>query len=186
MNDKDVDGNPGGLCPERLTAEYDSDELLEDILQFHHQEENFSVIQSYPRNVAGSLRKKDTRRKEARERRKTRKNKEKRNPMNKISKVQDEKTIEIEESLDRLFRETGLEKLPFSVEELAGDFDPSKIDRLVHLVADQEQNKKKGAENGNEAQQSEAPKLDKESLKNSLEKIRKSVHERGQPLSEEE
>jgi len=189
MNDEDVDGNPGGLSPERLKTEpdgYDSDELLEDIPQFHHQEENFQVIQSFPRNVEGSLRKKDTRRKEARERRKIRKDKEKRDLMTKITKVQEEKTAEIEESLDLLFEETGLEKLPFSIEELAGDFDPSKMDKFVQLVADQEINKKKEAENNNKAQQRGVPKVYKESLKNALEKIKKSVDERNQPLPEEE
>jgi len=184
-----VYGNPGGLSPERLKAEpeeYDSDALLDDIPMFHHQEENFSVIQTYPRHIEGSLRKKDTRRKEARERRKIRKDKEKRDLMTKITKVQEEKTAEIEESLDLLFEETGLEKLPFSIEELAGDFDPSKMDKFVQLVADQEINKKKEAENNNKAQQRGVPKVYKESLKNALEKIKKSVDERNQPLPEEE
>lgn len=61
------------------------------------------MIYSYPQNVAGSLRKKDTRRKEAIERRKTRTNKKKRNLMNKIAKVQDKKTMEMEESLGFFF-----------------------------------------------------------------------------------
>ncbi|KAK9512818.1 hypothetical protein O3M35_001151 [Rhynocoris fuscipes] len=122
---------------------YDGDDLSEDEKILEEQEdfelnykdklfyEDNTTIKRYPRNIEGSLRRKDDTRKKKREEIKERKREEKEKKKLDIKKKQKEKLNEIKEKLQKLKEITGNAELGFKDEEIMEDFDPEMHDKRM-------------------------------------------------------
>ncbi|KAF5901844.1 protein KRI1, partial [Clarias magur] len=91
----------------------------------------FSLVKTYPRNIATSVRSKDDRRKNKREEVKERKQKEKEQKQQQLKELKNLKRAEIMDKLKKLQELTGNKELAFSEVDLEGDFDPQHHDQLM-------------------------------------------------------
>jgi len=105
--------------------------------KFHHESENGFDIQSHPRKVEGSLRKKKNKRRNERENRKKREKEKKEKATQEVKKKKKEYTKQIQAIAKNLQKETGV-KLPRDYLELEMEWDPSNWNAVTDLLQDAE------------------------------------------------
>ncbi|KAJ1733373.1 Ribosome biogenesis protein Kri1 [Coemansia biformis] len=115
-----------------VDMEEDAEELTraEDFETTHNLrvgEDGNVQIKRYPRDVEGSMRRKDDRRKLARERAKERKEEMKRQKTEELKRLKNQKKREILEKLKEIQNITGNTTVGFDALDLDGDFDPKKF-----------------------------------------------------------
>ncbi|KAJ1951357.1 Ribosome biogenesis protein Kri1 [Linderina macrospora] len=101
---------------------------FESKYNFRFEEPGADQITSYPRNIEGSMRRKDDRRKLARERAKERKEEVKRQKAEELKQLKNRKRKEIIDKLKEIQGITGNKHVGVDNLDLDGDFDPSKFD----------------------------------------------------------
>ncbi|ORX74713.1 hypothetical protein DL89DRAFT_264521 [Linderina pennispora] len=101
---------------------------FESKYNFRFEEPGADQIISYPRNIEGSMRRKDDRRKLARERTKERKDEVKRQKAEELKQIKNRKRKEILDKLKEIQGITGNKHVGVDKLDLDGDFDPSKFD----------------------------------------------------------
>ncbi|KAL1131436.1 hypothetical protein AAG570_011053 [Ranatra chinensis] len=111
---------------------------FEEKYNFRFENQDVSDVKRYPRQVEGSLRRKDDRRKRKRIEIRERKKAEKEKKNEKIKKQQKEKLKEIENKLEELKKLTGNERLGFDNEDILEDFDPDKHDQKMQEMYNDE------------------------------------------------
>ncbi|KAI8320615.1 Krr1-domain-containing protein [Martensiomyces pterosporus] len=111
---------------------------FESRYNFRFEEEGSAQIKSYPREVEGSLRRKDERRKLARERAKERKAELKKAKAEELKQLKNKKKKEILGKLKEIQGITGNTTVGFDNLDLDGDFDPSKFDsQMAKMFGDE-------------------------------------------------
>lgn len=108
-------------------------ETFETSYNFRYEEPNAAVIQTHPRNLDSTVRRKDTTRKEARERRKQRKEEELQRKKEEVRRMKALKAKELRHKLEEIEKEGGLSLDPGALAEfdLDGEWDPEKHDRQM-------------------------------------------------------
>ncbi|XP_076853337.1 protein KRI1 homolog [Brachyhypopomus gauderio] len=109
-------------------------EDFERIYNFRFEEPGANKVQTYPRNIATSVRSKDDRRKRKREEVKERKKKEKDQKRQQLKELKNLKRAEILDKLKKLRELSGNEKLAFDEGDLQGDFNPQQHDQLMQKM----------------------------------------------------
>ncbi|KAM8793880.1 protein KRI1 homolog [Eudromia elegans] len=104
-------------------------EAFEHRYNFRFEEPDAQQVRTYPRSVAGSVRRRDERRKEKREQIRERKRKEKARKREELKQLKNLKREEIAARLERLRQASG--GAGFSERLLSDDFDPAQHDRLM-------------------------------------------------------
>ncbi|KIY52343.1 hypothetical protein FISHEDRAFT_70028 [Fistulina hepatica ATCC 64428] len=134
---------------ESLQDKIDHEDEFDDVVDafessynFRYEEPDAAVIKTYPRDIASTVRRESTTRKEARERRKERKEEEMQKKREEVRRLKALKMKEIRAKLDKIGRESGkrLEDDPALQElDLEGDWDPEAHDRqMANLYGDGE------------------------------------------------
>ncbi|KAJ2707006.1 Ribosome biogenesis protein Kri1 [Coemansia sp. IMI 203386] len=107
---------------------------FESKYNFRYEEEGGAQIKSYPREIEGSVRRKDDRRKLARERAKERKVEKKREKAEELKRLKNQKKKEILEKLKDIQGITGNKTVGFDALDLDGEFDPTKFDTQMDTI----------------------------------------------------
>ncbi|KAJ8040123.1 Protein KRI1-like [Holothuria leucospilota] len=116
----------------------DEQEDFERKYNFRYEEPDSEFVRSYPRNIEGSMRRKDTSRAKKRQEVKERKEKEKQKLHEELKKLKNLKKMEILEQLDKLKKVTGNTTVGFDEDDIKGDFDPNKHDELMKKIFNEE------------------------------------------------
>ncbi|KAI0230578.1 KRI1-like protein [Lamellibrachia satsuma] len=109
-------------------------ETFERKYNFRFEEPDPEFIKSYPRTLAESVRRKDTRRAEKRQEVKERKKMEKEKKQEELKQLKNLKKQEILSKLDQLKELTGNTTIGFTDNDIEGDFDPKEHDRMMQKV----------------------------------------------------
>ncbi|KAI0090576.1 KRI1-like family C-terminal-domain-containing protein [Irpex rosettiformis] len=141
-DDADTDENEtsGEEGEEGLEEDEEFDDLadvFESSYNFRFEEPGADQISRYPRNIASTIRREDTQRKEARQRRKERKEEEKQKKKKEVRRLKSLKMKEIREKLERIGKEGGKnvdEDETLQELDLEGDWDPDAHDAQMHKV----------------------------------------------------
>ncbi|KAI9505214.1 KRI1-like family C-terminal-domain-containing protein [Coemansia spiralis] len=133
-----VDKNVGKISAELeaktiVDKEEDEKEMeladnFESSYNFRFEEEGAGQIKSHPREIEGSLRRKDDRRKLARERAKERKEEKKKQKAEELKRIKNQKKRDILEKLKEIQGITGNKSIGFDALDLDGDFNPAQFD----------------------------------------------------------
>ncbi|KAJ2373861.1 Ribosome biogenesis protein Kri1, partial [Coemansia sp. RSA 2611] len=113
-------------------------DAFESQYNFRHAEAGGTQIKAHPRQVEGSLRRKDDRRKQARERAKERKAEVKRQKAEELKRAKNQKKKGILEKLKEIQRITGNSTVGFDTLDLDGEFDPDKFQAQMDKLFDSE------------------------------------------------
>jgi protein KRI1 len=145
---KNDDSKPGQKQPsgmksfEAIAAEEDfseeekqieNQELFERKYNFRYEEPDPEFIKAYPRTIADSMRRKDSKRKEKREEYKTRKELEKKKKKDELKHLKNLKRREIMQKLEKIKKITGNHDLRLDVDDLDADFDPDEHERKMEV-----------------------------------------------------
>lgn len=114
----------------------EAQENFEHKYNFRFESEENKTIKRYPRNIEGSMRRKNDSRKRKREEIQKRKKEEKEKKKMEIKKKQKERLSEIQEKLEKLKDITGNVELGFKDDEIMEDFDPDKYDKKMQELYD--------------------------------------------------
>ncbi|KAJ2635600.1 Ribosome biogenesis protein Kri1 [Coemansia sp. RSA 1286] len=139
-----VDKKTGKLSSEqeaKLIVDNEEDQKIVELTDnfeskynFRYEEEGGAQIKSYPREIEGSVRRKDDRRKLARERAKERKVEKKREKAEELKRLKNQKKKEILEKLKDIQGITGNKTVGFDALDLDGEFDPTKFDTQMDTI----------------------------------------------------
>ncbi|KAJ2456179.1 Ribosome biogenesis protein Kri1 [Coemansia sp. RSA 2336] len=111
---------------------------FESQFNFRFTEEGGTQIKTYPREIEGSLRRKDDRRKRARERAKERKAELKRQKAEELKRIKNQKKKGILEKLKEIQQITGNKTVGLDTLDLDGDYDPEKFQAQMDKLFDSE------------------------------------------------
>ncbi|KAF9777857.1 KRI1-like family C-terminal-domain-containing protein [Thelephora terrestris] len=110
-------------------------DVFESSFNFRFEEPNAAEIGRYPRNLASTVRREDTTRKEARARRKARKEEELLQKREEVKRLKALKMKELRRKLERIGREGGLQDInthqALQDLDLEGEWDPESHDRQM-------------------------------------------------------
>ncbi|EDV22314.1 uncharacterized protein TRIADDRAFT_28670, partial [Trichoplax adhaerens] len=121
-------------CDEEDEEAIEKQEDFERKYNFRFEEPDSELIMSYPRTVAGSVRRKDSSRIEKRKVRLERKAEEKDRKIQDLKRLKNLKKQEIADKIKKLKEITGNETLGFKEFDLDHEFDPSKYDEAMQKV----------------------------------------------------
>ncbi|RDD42237.1 Protein KRI1-like protein [Trichoplax sp. H2] len=121
-------------CDEEDEEAIEKQEDFERKYNFRFEEPDSELIMSYPRTVAGSVRRKDSSRIEKRKVRLERKAEEKDRKIQDLKRLKNLKKQEIADKIKKLKEITGNETLGFEEFDLDHEFDPSKYDEAMQKV----------------------------------------------------
>ncbi|XP_071855379.1 protein KRI1 homolog isoform X2 [Apostichopus japonicus] len=116
----------------------DEQEDFERKYNFRYEEPDSGFVKSYPRNIVGSMRTKDTSRAQKRQEVKERKQKEKQKLHEELKKLKNLKKMEIMEQLEKLRKATGNTTVGFSEDNIKGEFDSAEHDEMMKKIFDDE------------------------------------------------
>ncbi|KAJ2608735.1 Ribosome biogenesis protein Kri1 [Coemansia sp. RSA 1365] len=145
---QDVGPAADELEAKAIVDKEEDDDLMERADKFENQynfrfsEEGGTQIKTYSREIEGSLRRKDSRRKLARERAKERKAERKQRKAEELKQLKNQKKKDILEKLKEIQGITGNKSVGFDMLDLDGDFDPANFDMQMQQLfanADQDQ-----------------------------------------------
>ncbi|CAG8438802.1 8730_t:CDS:10 [Ambispora leptoticha] len=128
------------LVEEHHDDEEEEDEFEEAVdrfeskYNFRFEEEGSSKIITHSRNIEGSVRRKDTKRKHQRQAREERKEEEKLKKREELKRLKNLKKKEIHEKLMQIKEITGNPNVGFDDVDLEEDFDPEKYDKRMNSV----------------------------------------------------
>ncbi|CAG8674196.1 16065_t:CDS:10, partial [Funneliformis mosseae] len=140
--DKDSDKVPSY---DELIAEHhdEEDEKFEEAVDqfeskynFRFEEEGSTKVVTYARNLEGSMRRTDNKRKLQRQARSERKEEEKKRKIEELKRLKNLKKKEIFEKLQKIKEITGNDTVGFDDVDLEEDFDPDKYDKKMNKVFD--------------------------------------------------
>ncbi|KIJ51364.1 hypothetical protein M422DRAFT_244542 [Sphaerobolus stellatus SS14] len=118
----------------------DGDEEFEELAEtfeisynFRFEEPDAAVIQTHPRNIESTVRRKDDKRKEARERRKQRKEEELQKKKEEVRRMKALKMKELRQKLEKIGEEGGVEIDPDALGafDLDGEWDPERHEKQM-------------------------------------------------------
>eukprot|EP00729_Bicosta_minor_P007332 gene7332-10893_t len=121
---------------EGLDEEVEAMEAHERKMNFRFEEDGATEIQTYPRTIGDSVRRKDTKRQAARERAKVRKGEEKQQKQEEIARLKKIKQSEIIAKLAEIKAITGTEVEGLEGVDLEGEFDPAEHDKQMEGMFD--------------------------------------------------
>lgn len=136
--DKDVEEIP---TYDEIVADDDFEDKqteFEHKYNFRFEDPDQDFIKRYPRTIANSVRKVDTRRKEKRVEVRERKEREKQEKFQEIEMLKELKRKEIEEKMEKLKAVTGTDELNIEEIDLDGDFDPEEYDKKMQAIFNSE------------------------------------------------
>jgi len=139
-HDDDDDGIPSynEIVDEESDDELEREEEFERKFNFRYEEPDQEFIRRFPRTIKESVRRSDDKRKSKRKIREERKKKEKEARKEEIKKMKNLKRKEIMEKIEKLKEMTGNSKVGFLEDDLDGDFDAKKFDKLMNDIYDDE------------------------------------------------
>ena len=106
---------------------------------FRYEQEGGAQIQTYARNIEGSMRREESSRKEQRKAAKERKALEKVQKAEELKRLKNLKMAEIKKKLEKITKGKSSVKVEEIADDFEGDFDPEKHDKMMQkLVADEE------------------------------------------------
>ena len=139
------EGGPGGvdLHDSEDEGELEAQENFEAKYNFRYEEPGGTRLQTHPRQLPGTLRKEESKRRRQRESRATRQAETRRREAEEIRRLKNLKKTEIEDKLQAIRRVAGKKEGDGAVDELGeldldGAFDPEKFDRQMAALFDSE------------------------------------------------
>ncbi|KAI9013392.1 KRI1-like family C-terminal-domain-containing protein [Phycomyces nitens] len=112
----------------------DQVDRFESKYNFRFEEEGALQIIGHSRNVEGTLRRKESKRKRERERKKAKKEAEKLGKINELKQLKNQKIKEIQARLEEIRKITGNDDLDLEKIDMEGDFDPDAWDAQMNNV----------------------------------------------------